>query len=664
MSTYLLFVIVGLGAGAAYAAVAMALVSTYRGTGVVNIAQGAMAMWAAYVYDELRRTGDLVPPVGRIHLGDDVGMWPALVIGLLSAAALGLLVHMLVFRPLRTAPALARVVASVGVTIVLQAGVALRFGVEQRTVPAVLPGDTVKLGSISFSEDRIWLTLIVIAFAVALWAYGRFTRLGLATRGAAESERAAIVLGYSPDRLAAVTWVLASVIGGAVAIMVSPTIGLDPVSWTLLVVPALACALLGRLTSVGVACAAGLALGAFQSEITLLSTKGWWPDWATVGVAQSVPFVVIVVALFVVGGKLPSRGSIETDPLPALVVPRLRPVLTAALVAGGAAAVLFTNGSYRFGVITSMTFALLALSLVVVTGLVGQISLAQAAFAGSAGFALSKIGSDIPFPLSALLAATAAAGLGLVVGVPALRIRGAQLAVVTLAAGVAIEQFVFRNPNFSPTTGNPIPDADLLGLDLAVRRGTDLARWPFGLFVLAVLVLAGLAVANLARSGTGRALLAVRSNERAAAAVGVNVAAAKLVAFVLSSFLAGLGGALIGYSRGQLSADSFTVSVSLSLLAFAYLGGITSIGGALVAGTLAPLGIGYVVLDRAFQLGKYYLLVSGALLVVTAIFNPTGIAGTVRAKVRPHLLAVLAYLTRIFRGSGTPEPVRPTGALP
>jgi branched-chain amino acid transport system permease protein len=115
--------------------------------------------------------------------------------------------------------------------------------------------------------------------------------------------------------------------------------------------------------------------------------------------------------------------------------------------------------------------------------------------------------------------------------------------------------------------------------------------------------------------------------------VGVDVGAAKLVAFGMSAFLAGLGGALLGYSRGQLSATSFGVSVSLTLLAFAYLGGITSIGGALVAGTLAPLGIGYVVLDRAADLGENYMLVSGILLVATAILNPGGIAGGVRGRV-------------------------------
>jgi len=635
VSPYVLFLVVGLGAGAAYAAVAMGLVTAYRGSGVINIAQGAMAMWPAYVFDELRRRGDLVLPVGRIHLGGPVGTWPALIVGVVTAAVLGLLVHVLVFRPLRRAPALARVVASVGLAIALQALVGLRFGPDQREAPHVLPSGVVHLLGMRFSADRIWLSVVALAVAALLWAFGRWTRTGLATAAAAEDEQVAQVLGYSPERLGALTWVLASTVGGLVAILVASTLGLDPITWTLLVVPALACALVGRLGSVWVACAAGLGLGAVQSEITLLSTRSWWPHWASVGVAQSAPFIVIVIALFVLGPKLPTRASAQAPRLPPVTIPRRRAVPLALLLVGGSAAVVLTHGSYRFGVVTSLIMALLALSLVMLTGMVGQISLAQAAFAGSAGFAVSKVGTGLPFPVSALVAALVATGLGLVVGIPALRIRGAQLAVVTLAAGVAIQQFVFENPNLAGKHGDLIPAPSLFGLDLAVRRGAQLARWQFGMLVVLVVALCAVGATNLMRSATGRALLAVRSNERAAAAVGVDVAMAKLVAFAASSFLAGLAGALIGYSRGQLSADSFSVAVSMSLMAFAYLGGITGVGGALIAGALAPLGIVYVVLDRAVRLGRYYLLISGLVLIATAIANPGGIAAqlnTVRAR--------------------------------
>ena len=655
MSQHLLFLIVGLGAGTAYAGVAMAVVTTYRGAGVINIAQGAMAMWPAFVYDELCRTGTLVLPVGRVDVSPGagaVGPWPALAVALTSAAVLGLAVHLLVFRPLRRAPALAKVVASVGVTIVLQALVVLQFGTTRRAVPSMLPDSTIEIGSLRFAEDLVWLAGLALAVATSLWAFGRFSRVGLATRAAAQDERGAVLMGYSPDRLAAVTWVLAAMIGGATAIVTAPTVGLDPVSWTLIVVPALACALAGRLTSVGVAAAAGLALGAVESHLTLLSTRSWWPDWASVGVAQSLPLVLIVVVLFLTGDRLPTRGAVHGDPLPPVVPTRPRPVLVAVLVSAGAAAVLLTGGSHRFGVITSMIVAILALSLVVLTGLVGQVSLATAAFAGTAGFALSKLGDGLPFPLTLLVASLVATAVGVAVGLPALRVRGVQLAVVTLASAVAVQELIFENPRMAGRSGNLIPDPSVLGLDLGVRQGDELARAPFGLLVLAVLTLSALAVANLARSATGRCLLAVRSNERAAAAAGVDVARAKLVAFAISSFLAGVGGCLLGYSRGQLSAESFGVTVGFALLAFAYLGGITSVGGALLAGTLAPLGIGYVVLDRTFDLGRHYLLVSGTLLVATAVLNPVGIAG----RVAPALRSIRLPSSGRSRG-GRPMPV-------
>jgi branched-chain amino acid transport system permease protein len=631
MHDYILFAIIGLTAGSVYAALAMGLVTTYRGTGVINFAQAAIAAWGAYVYAELSSTGRLILPVGHVQLGGPWSAGAAFAVGVVSSALLGLVLHVLVFRPLHGAPPLAKVVATVGLLLALEALITLRFGTGSFAVVPLLPSDSVSVAGLSFSQSVIWLVGTSVLIMAALWSWGRFTRTGIATRAAMENERAASLAGYSPDRLAAVTWVLASTVSAAVVILATPSTGLSAGEIVLFVVPAVACALLGRLTSIPVACAAGLGLGAIEAELTLLSSKTWWPHWATVGVSDAVPFVIVILALFLLGRRIPTRGGIDVQLLPPVARPTVRPGRVAILVLGGVLALALTNGAYRFGVITSMIVAIIALSLVVLTGLAGQISLAQAAVAGTAGFALSKIGTGLPFPISTLTAALLAALLGLAIGVPALRIRGAQLAAVTLAAAVAVEQFVFDNPSFSPISGNPIPDPHLFGLDLAVRRGTDLARLPFGLLTLIALVLAALAVANLMRSASGQAMLAVRSNERAAAAAGIDVAATKLLAFGFSAFLAGLAGTLIGYSRGQLSAESFTVVVSLAFLAFAYLGGVTSIGGALVAGTLAPLGIGYVLLDRFVSLGRYYTLVAGLGLVLVAMLNPGGIAAQTRA---------------------------------
>jgi branched-chain amino acid transport system permease protein len=353
-----------------------------------------------------------------------------------------------------------------------------------------------------------------------------------------------------------------------------------------------------------------------------------------------LPLVVVIVALFVLGQHLPTRSSAVAPTLPAAFIPRLRPGLLLGGSVAMVAAMAVTSGTYRFGLITSMIMAIVSLSLVLLTGFAGQVSLAQAAFAGTGGFIMSRLATagHVPFPLSLLLGALAASAVGVVIAIPALRVRGSQLAVVTLAAAVAVERFIFGNPGITPPLGNPVPDARLLRLDLAVRRGGDLVRLPFGVFVLVTLLLALVVVVNLTRGSAGRAMLAIRSNERAAAAAGVDVTAMKLMVFATSSFLAGLAGGLLGLSRGQISVGSFTALVGVSFLAYAYLGGITSVAGALIAGALAPLGIAYVALNDLIGegLGRYYLLVSGLLLLVTAILNPVGIAGQV-AEVKQRL---------------------------
>ena len=643
MDQYLLFAIVGLGSGCLYAALSMGLVITYRGTGIINFATGAMATWGAFVYDELSRTGDLVLPVivlpHRIGLSGGSGTVPfaaAILLGVLSCSLVGLMVHFLVFRPLRRAPILARVVASVGVLLVIQALIVMHFTSTARVVAPILPNEPTGFAGISFSRDRIWLTAVVFATAVAAWAWFRFTRLGLATRASTENERAVSLARFSPQALAGSTWVLSSTLAGFLIILTAPIVTLTPLTYILAIVPALAAAVVGRLTSIAVSVAGAFGLGIFQSIVIYQTTNPWWPDWAVTGISDALPFGVIVIALFGLGHSLPTRGAVESDPLPEVVRPKMRPQVVAATVLIAAVLTAVTEGSYRLGIITSMIMTVVMLSLVVLTGLVGQISLAQAAIAGAAGFALSKLGDSlgIPFPFSLLLAALMATGFGLIVGTSALRIRGVQLAVVTLSGAVALEEFVFRNPSITGLFGNPISDPTLFGWNLGVREGRNLARLEFGFLVLAVVTVCAVAVGNLARSATGRRFLAIRSNERAAASIGISVASTKMLAFGIASFLAGVGGSLLGYSRGQLSAESFAVLIGLSFLALAYLSGITSVAGAIIAGLFAPLGIAYISADRIAPLGKWYQFLAGVSLVVTAIFFSEGVAGAYRHYLR------------------------------
>ncbi|HKZ14312.1 MAG TPA: ABC transporter permease [Solirubrobacterales bacterium] len=635
MSPYLHFVILGLAAGSVYAVLASGLISVYRATGVLNFAQGAMTAWVAYVFAELRVAGVLVLPVGKIDLGGPMEVLPALAICAVVGLLLGMLAYVLAFRPLRRAPALAQVISSIGLMLAMQALVLLRFGTDVITPAQILPSGSTTVLGIGADVTALYLTAIAVAITLATWAYFRFTRLGVATRAGAQDERALRLMGHSPDRLAGIVWAATTALGGLTITLAAPSIGLNPVVYMYAVVPALAVALLGRLNSLGVACVAGLALGSFQSVVTLLTTKPWWPDWAVTGLQEAVPFLVIIFALFLFGDRMPARGSLGEVELPKVTLPKLRPLPVAATLAAAVVAILLTTGNYRFGIVTSIILVLLCLSYVLLTGYLGQISLAQLALAGTAGFALSKLTTEwhLPFPLSLLAAATVAMLFGVAVGLPAVRIRGSQLAVVTLALAVTAEAFVFNNPQLTPLSGNQIASPSFLGLDLSVRDATEVTRVGFCLMALLVVAVIGLLTAQLLRGVTGRVFLAVRSNERAAASVGIDVARTKLVGFALASFIAGVAGALIGYSRGQLSADSFTAIGGLSLLAIAYLGGIGSLSGAILAGIIGPLGIAYVLLTQSLGLGQYYNLVAGLSLIVTAIFNPIGMAGATRTMV-------------------------------
>src|SRR5581483_7367841 len=291
---------------------------------------------------------------------------------------------------------------------------------------------------------------------------------------------------------------------------------------------------------------------------------------------------------------------------------------------------------FRQALITSLLATVMCLSLVVITGFVGQISVVQLALAGVSGFILSHLATDhgVGFPWGMLIGACGATVCGLLTAVSALRVRGVSLAVVTLAAAVALEQFVFLNSTWGGgSSSSPVPEPKIGGFDLGPYgpfKGLD-GKVPspvFGFFVVAVTVLLGLLVANLRRSNLGQQMLAVRSNERAAAAAGIDVRNVKLAAFGISSFIAGLGGALYGYNFSSVTVGRFSALTALSLIAFAYVGGITMVTGALFAGLISVEALFPYALEKWFGLsGKWALLFAGLALIVTLIQSPDGVAG-------------------------------------
>ena len=375
------------------------------------------------------------------------------------------------------------------------------------------------------------------------------------------------------------------------------------------------------LSALAISMAAG-AIGTFQAR------ADWIGDWLPRGgLAAALPVIVIVIAITVRGAKLPMRESLVEGRPPAAPVP-YRPLLATVVLSAAAVVALFTlDDLWRLAIVVSMLAAIIGLSSVVLTGYLGQISLAQYAFAGLAAFTTAKLAIEgVPFPWSPIFAVALTVVVGIVVGLPALRVRGMTLAVATLGAAVAIEQLVFASPDLNGLSGVPRPH--LFGLDLGfLGHGRDNFRPEFGILVLIALAVCALGVANLRRSPTGLRWLAVRSNERAAAASGVDVGATKLGAFAISSGLAGVGGALLAYELPALSPQQFMVVGGLAVLALCYLGGVGTLTGALVAGLLASGGIltqlqgGSTGSASATQFA-----VSGVLLVVVVIFAPDGLA--------------------------------------
>jgi len=660
----------GLGNGGVFAALALALVLTYRSSGVVNFATGAIALYTAYTYSWLREGKLLVLLPGlpkEVELGYALDLVPAVLVSLGVAAGLGALLYGVVFRPLRQASPLARAVASLGVLVVMQGLMVNRVGSAPVSVDAIFPASRWRWGSVTVLLDRAYLALAVVLLTVALAVLYRATRFGLVTRAVAETQTGAVVSGASPERVALANWMVSAVVAGAAGILIAPISPLTPDAYTLAVVPALAAAVVGRFELLVPAALAGIGIGMLQSWATTLAARhSWMPQ---TGLAELVPLLVVLGALLVSGRRsMPVRGGLVRQQLGRAPRPRssVLPVFVGTTV--GVLALVLTHDTWRSAVIGSFIAGIIGLSYVVVTGYAGQVSLAQLTLAGVSAFALSGIGTSwgVPFPFAPLLAAGIATVVGVVVGLPALRLRGLTLGIVTLALAYAIEALWFRNGQFVKPQGATVPAPKVLGLDLGVGTGRAFPRVEFGLLCLFTLMVVAWGVARLRTSALGSAMLAVRANERSAAGIGVNVMWVKLASFGLGSFIAGLGGALFGYRQGVVTFSSFTALGGLALLATAYLAGITSVSGGLLAGVLASSGVVYLALDEWADLGSWFATISGVGVVVILVGFPEGLAsaghravarlGVGRAR-RPAAAAAAALPAPPHLVSG------PTGAL-
>jgi branched-subunit amino acid ABC-type transport system permease component len=592
---YVELLVAGLLAGAAYSLSALGIVVIYKGSGVLNFAQGAVGMVATYVY------------ANSLHGGRGVGI--SLVLGLVTAAILGLAIYLLVMRPLRYSPPSVRMVASFAVLLILQGVGQLRWGSVTSSVPYLIKQHEYHVQGVTIGTDDILSIGIAVLITVGLAAAFRVTTAGRATEAAALSEQAAMRLGYRVNLLAAGTWVLGSVLAAIGGILIAPSIGLTVTNLTLIMIAALAAALVGGFKYLGITAAAAFAIGAVESLLTtaFITQPGW---------SQAVPFFVIVLVLAVRGSGIPSRVEAIAQRLPLAPYPKLS---WPAIVISAAALIVFPlvlDPFWQLQTQLGVGLALVVVSLVPLTGYLGQISLMQWGVAGAGAFLSGAMvaNSGLPMLVALLFAAIIAFGMGTVIALPMLRIRGIDVAIVTLGAGIAIQELLLGT--FWSQTGLTLPRPDLFGATLSERAFLYLSE-----VILALIVFA----TWLVRRGTyGQHLLAVRASERAAAACGLKTAQLKLWTFGFSCAIAAIGGGLYGFGIATLNTQTFDPVTSTQLLAFAFINGIGSLLGAVVVGISISLGPVFLSNVLHVEGSSWFSIIGGIGVVLTLIRRPDG----------------------------------------
>ncbi|MHB8671925.1 MAG: ABC transporter permease subunit [Acidimicrobiales bacterium] len=615
-------VVLGVVTGLTYALLAMGIVIVYKAGRVLNFAHGEMGALAAGLMPVL---------VVREHLP----YLAALGLSLAVAAATGAFTELVVIRRLRHSPRLIVLVATIGVA---QLFFALGLFIPKTSLgSAVFPVPfhaVMTVGSLRLTSGPLLILLIVPLVTISLTAFFRWGRWGLASRAAAENADAAALNGIPVQTVSLVVWVMAGLLAGITAVLIGPTrplttqVALGPG----LLLRALAAAVVGGLDSLPAAFAGGIAVGVIETLVAWNAPTGGAPE---------VVLLVLTIASLLLRRDLGQRargGEASSWSLAGRLrglAPQLasrREVRRAR--AGGLAAVIFFGAVFPLALSNGQRvlfssvalFAVMGLSLVVLTGLAGQLSLGQFAFVGLGALVGGRIHQLGYPPWMALLYAVVAGGLvALLIGLPSLRIRGLFLAVVTLAFAVAGPSWLYGQSWLVHTangvSSTEIPRPRWLGIDF----GHELT---YAWLCLTVLVVVAAGVHALDRSGVGRNLKAVRDNESAAAALGISPRRIKLTAFVLAGMIA----ALAGYLYGGLLVNfndpvTFAPEYSLALVALVVVGGVTTVTGAIL-GAIFLRGLAYVLGPiLPGLLGPYVVLVVGGLgLLVTVLQFPGGMA--------------------------------------
>ena len=605
----------GTPSGSVYALIAIGFVLTYKTSGVFNLAFGAQAYMSAAMFFKARESWGW-------------GVGPALILAVfVLAPAVGLVLERLVFSHLRTASSVAKLVVALGLTVALPSlfNLVVHFEpIAGRTPTGIVPdGATVfydVFGIYRFSRDELIAMVVAVTAMAGLALLFRYTPIGLRMRAVVESPRMTELNGIFADRVSAFSWALSSLFAGLAGVLIAPTFNtLTGENFFNLVIVAIAAAAVGRLVSLPLALVGGLGLGIF---IALFNTflPRWADDYTLVrliedNISQALPFVVLFGVLVLDPAIGRSREITDplsgVDPPPPSLAAESRPeYLTRATRIFGVVFlsvvgyIVYTQADARWlSLITqAVILSTIFLSITVMTGLAGQISLCQGAFAAMGGFAAFQLADryDLSVLVGGLVGACVAAVLAAIVSLPVRRLGGVWVAIATLAFAYFFDSVMVNldwigGGGTSLLQGTRVPRPILGPWDFADDRA-------FLVLSVVVLAIASMAVI-LIRGGTvGSTLQALRGSELAAQSIGISVGRARLIAFAVSGFLAGLGGALLSMHQGNVNYEgSFAPYPSLFWLVLVVSLGSRTVEGAIQAGAAYGLFAAIVLNGAIFE---------------------------------------------------------------
>jgi branched-chain amino acid transport system permease protein len=623
--------------GSLYGLVALGLILVFRANCIINFSQaqlGAVAASAALMLLTFQN-------------------WPYLAvlpIVLLGGALVGGTVEVVFVRRFSRSPRLILTVVTIGIGLLLQA-------FEFFTKKAIVGDDrflqsvaaqyrtpfsrlwSTQLGTLTFSGDHVVTILVVAALAGGLALFFRYTDLGIAVRASAENRDRASLVGIPVKRVSTVVWVLAAVLSAVGVFLRGPLIGIPVTGFVgpTILLYGLAAAVIARMKSTTLAIAAGMGIGIVEQSVVFTRSAP--------GLVSPVLLVVIVASLLFQRGRLARaldagggwQSAGELRPIPAELrdLPAVERARTLLWVGVGVIVVLapWIVGASRTDTTSRIAIvAMVGVSLVILTGWTGQISLGQWGIAalGAAVAGGLAANHNWDFFLTVGAAGLAGAAMAVAIGLPALRIQGLFLAVTTLAFAFVMPDFVLRRQWFGwllPDQRSFADRPDLYGVfDLTepttVGPVTLSADAKFYYLCVAFLGIALYLAGSLRRNRSGRLLVGVRDNPRMVQSYGVNLARTRLMAFAISGFIAAMGGALFAYQFGQIEPEAFLPQQSIAIFLMTVIGGASSLAGA-VLGAVYVLGLPLLPVLRDVQFVE--LLTSGIGVLIILLVLPGGL---------------------------------------